>query len=100
MASKSLRVGDALRRCPALAEIVRDLHWMARRYADMRQSYAVSTFNVHTMRLVRAGLTLNPCAEDELFAKDAQGPKYEGVTRPEQAACTRLNAEQRAKEKP
>jgi hypothetical protein len=34
------------------------LHWMARRYADGRQSTATSTFNEITRRLLAAGVEL------------------------------------------
>ena len=61
---------------PLFEEILRDYHWMARRYADGRQSYAVGLFNGHTENLLDAGLTLNPTADEKLFADDAMFGPY------------------------
>ena len=98
--ANSLAIRDALARCPALAEIVRDFHWMARRYADNRQSYATSMFNEYTAHLIRAGLMLNPCGDDGLWARDQMGAQYEGVLRCDQDALTAINAQRRKEELP
>lgn len=46
-----------------------DLQWMARRYVDGRQSYAVRLFNDYTQQLLDLGVKLN-CADGTVFAKD------------------------------
>ena len=57
---------DALRdEVDALRRIVRDLHWMARRYCDGRISTVASTFNEHT----RALLGLEVASEIERTAR-------------------------------
>ena len=56
-----------------LKNIVIDLQWMARRYANGRMSYAVGMLNDHTEVLLNLGLNLNPCAEKQIFARDGMG---------------------------
>ena len=58
------------RRVTALEEHIRQLHWMARRYADGRSTYAVSLFNDITADLLRMGVELDPTEELALFAHD------------------------------
>jgi hypothetical protein len=70
-------------RAQVLEKIVHDLHWMARRYADGRQSYATSTFNQHTRSLLAMNIQLNPCAEGTIWARDGMGPRYGGLTEEE-----------------
>jgi hypothetical protein len=70
-------------RALALEKIVQDLHWMARRYADGRQSYATSTFNQHTRSLLAMNIQLNPCAEGTIWARDGMGPRFGGLTEEE-----------------
>lgn len=63
-----------------------DLHWMARRYADGRQSYATSLFNDIARRLIAAGIKLNQC-DGTLFARDAMGRGFDGLTDEEAATA-------------
>jgi hypothetical protein len=70
-------------RAQRLEQIVVDFHWMARRYADGRQSYATSTFNRDTRSLLAMNIQLNPCAEGTIWARDGMGPQYGGLTEEE-----------------
>jgi hypothetical protein len=56
-----------------LRQVAMDLHWMARRYADGRQTYATSLFNDHTRALLKAGVKLNPTGDGTLWARDGAG---------------------------
>lgn len=69
----------------ALRRIVVDLHWMARRYATGRASYATSLFNDHTRALLALGVELNIHGDDTPWARDMQGPGYSNLT-PEEYA--------------
>lgn len=60
----------------ALAEIIHDLHWMARRYADMRSSYAPSMLNRHVQKLFELGYSLR----SPLYARDGMGRKFDGLS--------------------
>jgi hypothetical protein len=62
---------------------VRDLHWMARRYADGRCSYAPGMFNGRVRDLLAAGLQLG----QPLFARDGMGRAFDGLTEEEVAAA-------------
>lgn len=59
-----------------LAEIIRNLHWMARRYADGRSSYAPSLLNSHVKELVELGYELRP----PLYARDGMGRDFDGLS--------------------
>lgn len=63
-----------------LRRIAVDLHWMARRYADGRSSYATGLFNDHTRALLRMGVKLKPTADKKLFVRDCMGRGYDGLT--------------------
>lgn len=65
-----------------LKAIVIDLHWMARRYVDGRQSYATSTFNEHTRALIAMGLKLNT-NDGTIWARDRMGRAYDGLSKEE-----------------
>lgn len=45
-------------RCKKLEFIIVDIHWMARRYADGRQSYAVGLFNSAMDKALSLGIFL------------------------------------------
>jgi hypothetical protein len=62
---------------------VRDLHWMARRYADGRCSYAPGMFNGRVRDLLAAGFELG----QPLFARDGMGRAFDGLTEEEVAAA-------------
>lgn len=66
-----------------LRDAVRDLHWMARRYADMRSSYAPGMFNRHTRALLAAGVDLKA----PHFARDGMGRSFDGLTEQEVQAA-------------
>jgi hypothetical protein len=53
-----------------LRSICADLQWMAKRYANGRMTYAVGLMNEHTMTLLKMGVPLNPCGEQNIFARD------------------------------
>lgn len=57
----------------ALKRIIEDFHWMARRYADGRMSYAVSLFNDCTRKALDLGCELNPTADGTIWARDGMG---------------------------
>lgn len=76
-------------RCAALEAVVRDLHWMARRYVDGRSSYAPGLFNDHVRTLQRLGIELNPTGDGTIWARDAMGRAFDGLT-DEQAASSRI----------
>lgn len=71
-----------------LRQIAADLHWMARRYADGRQTYATGMFNDATRELLRMGVHLSPGADGTIWARDAGGRAYDHLT-PEEAAMGR-----------
>jgi hypothetical protein len=60
-------------------EVIMDLHWMARRYADGRKSYVTRTFNDMTRKLLKLGVRLDKCQEG-MFARDAMGREFDGLT--------------------
>lgn len=64
-------------------QAVHDLHWMARRYADGRCSYAPGMFNGRVRDLMAAGFEL--C--QPLFARDGMGRAFDGLTEDEVAAA-------------
>ena len=59
--------------------VAKDLHWMARRYADGRISYAVSMLNDITADLLEMDVKLNPCGENKLFARDGKAKIETGL---------------------
>lgn len=70
-------------RIDILERIVVELHWMARRYADGRQSYVSKDFNDYTRELLVLGLKLNPGHEGTIWARDRDGPGASGLTQEE-----------------
>jgi hypothetical protein len=67
-----------------IAAAVRDLHWMARRYADNRTSYAPHMFNDHTRACMAAGVEFRDGA---LFARDGMGRSLDHLTGDQVAAA-------------
>jgi hypothetical protein len=63
-----------------LTAIVIDFHWMARRYANGRNSYVTKLFNDYTKELLKMGFTLNSTVDKTIFAKDSMGRNYDGLT--------------------
>lgn len=72
--------GKLERRIEALTNIVVDFHWMGRRYADGRQSYATSLFNEHTRALLAMGVNLNVTGDGTIWARDRDGRGCDGLT--------------------
>ena len=60
-----------------------DLQWMAKRYAEGRQTYAPSTVNNITRRLIEMGLPLNPCGEGTVWARDGGGRSFSSLSEEE-----------------
>jgi hypothetical protein len=69
-----------------LKQIAAELHWMARRYADGRQSYVTYEFNKITRLLQAMGIELKQTGDDSIWARDAMGRQYDGLTEKEAAA--------------
>lgn len=70
----------------ALRQIAADLHWMARRYADGRRSYAVGMFNRHTLALLKMNVSLNATGDGTIWARSGYGRGHDGLTIAEAAA--------------
>jgi len=68
-----------------LKVVAGDLHWMARRYADGRQSYATGLFNDCTRALLKMGVKLNATGDGTIWARDAGGRAFDGLTNEEAA---------------
>ena len=66
-----------------LKNICIDFHWMARRYADMRSSYVVYSFNKDVRELLKLGIKLNATGDKILWARDYAGRVYDGLTNEE-----------------
>ena len=67
----------------ALKTIIAEIHWMARRYADGRSTYAPSLLNQRTREALMLGVGLRP----PHFARDGMGRSYDGLTPEEVAAA-------------
>lgn len=52
-------MADGIGAEPALRRAVRDMHWMARRYCDLRSSYAPGLFN-GLLTQTATGLLIEP----------------------------------------
>jgi hypothetical protein len=63
-----------------LRHIASELHWMARRYADGRRGYAPSSFNNCVRDLLSMGVKLSPGSHRTIWATDAMGRAYDGLT--------------------
>ena len=82
------------KRCKQLESIILDISWQARRYADGRQTYAVSMYNDAIELAVKLGLPIkcDPIAKS-YFAQDGDPrfPRkelpYEETTDDETSGC-------------
>jgi len=68
---------EILKENEILTEAVIDFHYMARRYADGRMTYAANIVNDHTYKLLQMGIVLSPDGFEEsldgtFFAHDGQ----------------------------
>lgn len=68
-----------------LEDCAKTLHWMARRYADGRQSYATGLFNDTTRTLLSLGVELNPTGDHTFWARDLDGRGCDGLSEEEAA---------------
>lgn len=66
-------------RCEVLTYAAKELHWMARRYADNRSSYATSEFNRVTRDLLSLDIKLNG-NDGIIWARDRQGRLYDHLS--------------------
>lgn len=64
------RIASLERERDEARQIVRDIHWMARRYADGRMSYAVGMFKDAVKKAADAGWLPEPQNGEGLYAKD------------------------------
>ena len=76
----SQRERDLERERDELRDVAATLHWMARRYADHRGSYAAGLLNDCVRKLLRAGVRLVPTADDTVWARDQQGRAFDGLS--------------------
>jgi len=70
------------KRCSQLESIILDTHWMARRYADMRRSYASGMFNRAMDKALALGLPLkeDTALNATYYADDADLGKWRNGT--------------------
>lgn len=66
--------------CVERNNIIQDLIWMARRYADGRSTYAPGIVNDATRWMLANELHVNPGAEGIIWARDGGGRKFDGLT--------------------
>jgi hypothetical protein len=66
-----------------LKKIAGELHWMARRYADGRQTCATHQFNEMARKLLEMGVELNEGSDGTIWARDAMGRQYDGLSEEE-----------------
>jgi hypothetical protein len=79
---------STLRASPAIAgleHVIINLHWMARRYADGRQTYAPGLFNDCTRSLLQMGIELKGGADGTIWARNSLGRQYDDLTDEEAA---------------
>jgi hypothetical protein len=71
--------------CEEYKDIIRDLLWMARRYADKRSTYAPHTVNLAIDMLILLGHKVEPDANGNLYADDGMfgqwNPKTQTFTK-------------------
>lgn len=66
--------------CADREKIIVDLHWMARRYADGRRTYAPGVVNNVSRWLIANGIQPIAGADDTIWAKDGMGRAYDRLT--------------------
>jgi len=64
-------------------QLLQDLHWMARRYADNRISYVTDLFNTHTRTLLSLDVSLDATEDKIIWARDGLGRNYDGLSEQE-----------------
>ncbi len=60
-------------------QIVRDIYWMALRYADGRYTYAVSMVNDAVGKAYAGGWLEHKHQVDPAFARDGDGPEWQSI---------------------
>jgi hypothetical protein len=68
-----------------LKKICVNLAWQARRYCDGRSSYVTSMFNEDMRTLISLGVDLNATGDGTIWARDAMGRNFDGLTDAEAA---------------
>ena len=63
----------------ALRHDLEEVMWMARRYADGRQTYAVNMYNEIALNCLRIGIKLNTC-DGIVWARDGGGREFDGLS--------------------
>jgi hypothetical protein len=61
-----------------LREIIHELHFWARRYADGRSTYVPHSINMHTRILLKLGVPLD-YTDGTVFARDGMGRAFDGL---------------------
>lgn len=66
-------------RCEVLTVVAKEFHWMARRYADGRRTYATGLFNEMVRDILRLGISLQG-HDGIIWARDGQGRLYDHLS--------------------
>ena len=61
---------EILSELAAYKQSFEDVHWMARRYADGRSSYAPGMYNDALERVMKFGFKPNECDDGYIWARD------------------------------
>ena len=69
-----------------LESIILDIYWMARRYADGRQSYAVSMYNDAIDLAVKLGVPIRPDPIAKSYYAQDGDPNFPGRRMPDEEA--------------
>ena len=65
----------------AIKMALRDMHPMARRYADNNPNHISKQFNTHSRTLLRLGVQILPSMNDQtIWARDPDGRKWDGLS--------------------
>lgn len=63
-----------------LRSIIKDISWMARRYATGRSSVAPGLYNECAAKSLELGIELNPTADGTIWAEDGMGRSFDSLT--------------------
>lgn len=77
------KIAELERENGTLRQIISEMHWMARRYADGSMTYATSMHNDNTRILLKLGVPLRCGAEGTLWARDGMGARYSKLSQEE-----------------
>ena len=80
-------------------QIVRDIYWMALRYADGRQTYAPGMCNDALRKAYEAGWLTHQHQSDPAYARDGASPEYQSILARALAAEAKCDALREALEK-